>query len=595
MSMLHLAIEFPGVYYTVFFILAFQIGLALLLYQGYKHKFPITPWLLIILTGFLFFVIGSKLFAIPAADWAYIFQSGILQPEMNRRTVLGGAVTGLLGIVLAIRWFNFPVTTLDSFAVLIPLTLIFQRVGCFIAGCCFGSPTTLPWSISYSHSHHAFQHHVSLNLVSPTELSSLPIHPVQLYEAFGCMLIVFFLIKIRQKKYILAPGSLLMVSALLYGLLRFMDEFFRAGQPVSGPLNKIQFITIALMLILLPALIWNERVCRHSTNQPILTPSTKSIVLYFLMVALLYTWFWPVIGTLEVLALNPLVILSILAILYTAITAFINQKMSWTSALLVTLMFVLTAQVAPQDTEDKSAPSHYYTLAVNVLTGNHTLVDRELVEEDCEGNKTYAYARFREKYKAGSASFSKTIVYNEYNKMTFGLNGQMGSLQETGQANLDTKRILNFYTINPFIAYDTRDVGIGGGLHIGDISVLQNSFDSDRPTLIKRYRIYPQLNLRAGQLQSFFGEFRFADAISGTFPSSVIQINLGYGFHSTNGNALRIGTSSHAALFIAPSFAPGKNIVITPFIAFGESPFSSFNESQKNFLGSIKVAYNFGK
>src|ERR1041385_3508455 len=105
---------------------------------------------------------------------------------------------------------GFQPATCYIFAPGLALGLAFGRVGCFMAGCCWGDlcvepsalskvpPAVTPWQIqtfaSLSPSHFplavrfppnagAFEQHRHLGLISADATASLPVHPVQLYEA----------------------------------------------------------------------------------------------------------------------------------------------------------------------------------------------------------------------------------------------------------------------------------------------------------------------------------------------------------------------------------------------------------------------------
>ena len=62
------------------------------------------------------------------------------------------------GLILAIgaglgymKWHRLPVWKMaDLFAPAIALGLFFARIGCFMAGCCYGKETFLPWSVTFT-------------------------------------------------------------------------------------------------------------------------------------------------------------------------------------------------------------------------------------------------------------------------------------------------------------------------------------------------------------------------------------------------------------------------------------------------------------
>jgi phosphatidylglycerol:prolipoprotein diacylglycerol transferase len=98
----------------------------------------------------------------------------------------------------------------------------FGRIGCFMAGCCYGSACKLPWGViftsSYSH-----------------ELTGVPLgverHPVQLYESALNFLnfLVLFLI-LRKKKF---DGQVMSFYIMNYSVIRFFTEYFRGDHPAD--------------------------------------------------------------------------------------------------------------------------------------------------------------------------------------------------------------------------------------------------------------------------------------------------------------------------------------------------------------------------
>src|SRR5439155_2368330 len=75
----------------------------------------------------------------------------------------------------------------------------------------------------------------------------LPVHPVQLYEALGALLLFFVLHRaFESRKH---PGQIFCFFGLSYGLCRFGLEFLRAANPLSyWGMSISQVISILLAL-----------------------------------------------------------------------------------------------------------------------------------------------------------------------------------------------------------------------------------------------------------------------------------------------------------------------------------------------------------
>src|SRR5438094_1516728 len=63
------------------------------------------------------------------------------------KTIVAGLIGAYLAVEVAKRLLGVRVKTGDSFAVPLALALAVGRWGCFFNGCCYGTPTTLPWGV----------------------------------------------------------------------------------------------------------------------------------------------------------------------------------------------------------------------------------------------------------------------------------------------------------------------------------------------------------------------------------------------------------------------------------------------------------------
>ncbi|HEX9050554.1 MAG TPA: prolipoprotein diacylglyceryl transferase [Anaeromyxobacter sp.] len=106
------------------------------------------------------------------------------------------------------------------------------RLGCFSAGCCWGEVAHghLPWATRFPRASLAYQTFVTradpAAYIAPDRLTTLPLHPVQLYEAFGELAIFLLLVLlVRPRKRF--HGQVLATWLLLYAILRTVVEVFR--------------------------------------------------------------------------------------------------------------------------------------------------------------------------------------------------------------------------------------------------------------------------------------------------------------------------------------------------------------------------------
>ena len=140
----------------------------------------------------------------------------------------GGFLGVFLGGLYYARKHKIAILKLaDIFCVPLALGNAFGRIGNFINGELYGTPTTLPWGVIFS---------------GTTE----PRHPTQIYEALYNIAIFLFLFSMRNKK--LRDGQLFGIFMILYAIFRFSVEYIK-DLPSYGPLTMGQWLTIPVFLI----------------------------------------------------------------------------------------------------------------------------------------------------------------------------------------------------------------------------------------------------------------------------------------------------------------------------------------------------------
>lgn len=172
-------------------------------------------------------------------------------------SVLGSvlAITVSIGLYALIKKISI-FAVLDIFGLYAPLVQAFGRIGCYLAGCCHGSPTELPWGITYT---------------NPLSLAPLciPLHPTQLYNVI--LLVILFvgmLIYANHKPY---PGKLFAWSLGGISLIRFGTDFWRGDRGLLIPCGSLdlsmnQLISIIILLfaiLILTFARYRERCRRH--------------------------------------------------------------------------------------------------------------------------------------------------------------------------------------------------------------------------------------------------------------------------------------------------------------------------------------------
>ena len=159
----------------------------------------------------------------------------------------GGMIVSVGTLVWYIKKKNLPLLkTADFLIVGLPLGHAFGRVGCFLAGCCYGKPTDLPWGVAFTDPH---------SLVAP-ELLGVHVHPTQLYEAAGNLILFFLLHRASQKPH--QEGSILVEYVLGYSAMRFIIEFFRGDFRGEYILGFSPSQAIALIAAVVAFALWRR-------------------------------------------------------------------------------------------------------------------------------------------------------------------------------------------------------------------------------------------------------------------------------------------------------------------------------------------------
>jgi phosphatidylglycerol:prolipoprotein diacylglycerol transferase len=187
----------------------------------------------------VFGIIFARLFFV-AFNWAEFSRD----PLEILRLWRGGLVFygGFLGAALVyfrfVRKHGMPVwKTADLFALGVPLGHFFGRLGCFSAGCCYGRVCDLPWAVTFPDN----------GGLAPF---GNPLHPTQLYEAAGNLILFSFLYFYLRKRTSF-DGMLFCAYLFLYASMRFGIEFLRGddrGSYFLGIISPSQTVAAGAVL-----------------------------------------------------------------------------------------------------------------------------------------------------------------------------------------------------------------------------------------------------------------------------------------------------------------------------------------------------------
>jgi phosphatidylglycerol---prolipoprotein diacylglyceryl transferase len=148
----------------------------------------------------------------------------------------GGLAGGIAATLVPIWWFRVLwASAADTAAPALALGLAIGRVGCHLAGDGdWGTPSTLPWAIAYTHGVAPWPHPPGVR-----------VHPAALYE--GVALAALFAILWRERARLVPAGTTFAVYLIGAGTIRFVVELVRTNPPVALGLTEAQWMSIAVV------------------------------------------------------------------------------------------------------------------------------------------------------------------------------------------------------------------------------------------------------------------------------------------------------------------------------------------------------------
>lgn len=210
---------------------------------------------------------GARLFnTLLPADTAI---AGLQGEGPGRFRVFGLLALGLPALWLYCRLARIPFPkTADLFAIPALAALAIVRLGCVLAGCCWGKPLSAgsdaqaDWhwlthlGLEFPAGSFAHRQQVALHLIPAGAQDALPVHAVQLYEA-ALLMALIALLRWADATRPMRAGATALWALCGYAMIRFVLEFVRADtSPALGPLTPQQGASLALLLATVAGLSW---------------------------------------------------------------------------------------------------------------------------------------------------------------------------------------------------------------------------------------------------------------------------------------------------------------------------------------------------
>lgn len=242
-----------GVMMMLGMVAAFALLLRCRKYIPFTEDDLLSAALWAIILGFL----GSKILF-----WIVEFKQVLADPHYLLETLregfvfYGSLIGGILGLIIFSHRKKLPFFAFaDLFIPSLALGQAFGRIGCFLAGCCYGSPSSCAIAVTYPP-----------GAVAP---AGIPLLPTQLMESAFLFVLTVVLVALmkRHKPFGTVTGWYL----IFYGVWRFIIEFFRSdARGAVGALSTSQFIGIFIVLsgIVLLLLVKKKVLTRCELDDP---------------------------------------------------------------------------------------------------------------------------------------------------------------------------------------------------------------------------------------------------------------------------------------------------------------------------------------
>ena len=164
----------------------------------------------------------------------------------------GGLIAASLTCIYQLRKHKLPLwKSGDLFAPGIALGYMVGRLGCFMAGCCYGKPTQVAWAVTFT------DPAAAMNVGTPL---GVPLHPTQMYESLAGLVILVVAARPPSAAARPTTGGRSGASCFLYGVSRFVIEFFRGDdRGMAGMFSTSQLISLVLVPLSVVMLWWLRR------------------------------------------------------------------------------------------------------------------------------------------------------------------------------------------------------------------------------------------------------------------------------------------------------------------------------------------------
>lgn len=235
--------------YGLLMALGFLAGYGNWIFLGRRSNRPVAA-----VSDLLFWIMVS---GVAGARLAYVLAhvpefvrhpAAIFRVDQGGLVYYGGFLAAWVTLIAVARHRHEPFWPLADFVVTsLPLAHAFGRIGCWLNGCCYGTASSGHLAIRYPAGSFAWYDQVEAGRLAASATKSLPVYPVQLFEAgFNFLLYTALMLLYLRKP---RPGIVSSAYLLLYAPGRFLLEFLRGDHRHHWlGLSDAQWLSLGLVV-----------------------------------------------------------------------------------------------------------------------------------------------------------------------------------------------------------------------------------------------------------------------------------------------------------------------------------------------------------
>jgi len=228
-----------------------------------RLRLPVARGLGVLALMLLSIPIGARLLNIASKPQYYReFPDLMVTRELIGFSVMGGLLLAIpVGILASRRAGIDPWRLADAVTPGLFVGLAVMRVGCFLAGCCYGVESTLPWAVEFPYGSPAqlqSQGQEQTGAFGLFDFVTTPtVHPTELYELVACLAAAALAGYLLHRR--LDPGVAFLSATIVFCLARLANHFVR----VPSPTDEIPYLAYPILYVVLAfsaAMLLHQRV-----------------------------------------------------------------------------------------------------------------------------------------------------------------------------------------------------------------------------------------------------------------------------------------------------------------------------------------------